>query len=881
MKKIVKGAICAGLALAMCAAVGCNKKQSLDPETRQLDLAIGALDGNFNPFTYTSGNDSEMIGMTQLSLLTVDSEGHVTCGPNEVCAAQSMEMNYFDANNVPSTVADKNGFTEYVITLKKGIMYSDGVHELGIKDVLFNLYVYLDPAYTGSTTIYSTDIVGLRAYRTQDPDSNSLNVDSNFDVNGRIQNIIDWTEDGGEPSAEVAQDLELVNKLYKEEIEADWNAIATSWEETYKGYYFTETWQAYLFYEGLVTTQKKLTNTNNEVQIYFDADGNGKYDASKGDKYYTTLEPYQEGAKDAYPEDIANGVRGADEYIKAVNDNSTEAKIAEYMQSHDGLTKEEAKTALQKEACLKLLETALDSEDSIAEIVQFRSTGNELYNEILGQLRTEYYDNVKKGGKLPVPNIEGITTDKTADGNDVLKIKIHGVDPKAAYNWAFPVAPLYYYSCTNYKGHNYVEEADPANNKFGVEFGDSNFFKEAFTTEKQGVPVGAGAYKACDKDGNDNPTKATFCLNTVNCYFKRNDYFETLGGNIKNAKIKRVAYKVVSDNKIMEALGKGEIDFGKPNATRDNGNFVTSHKNTLASKHYPTGGYGYIGVNPKFVPEYKVRQAIMKSIDTSLAISDFYTSTYAEPIYRPMTKTSWAYPDETRVNSLPASVAYDNSPDRKEIKKLMEEAGYDLEGNKYVKRRQPDGMANKPIGSTIKLTFIIAGDSTDHPAYMMFSRAADTLNSLGFDITVDNSALALKSLISGDLAVWAAAWTSSSDPDMYQIYHKESAATSVNNWNYKNILGNKGGYDWTHEQGIIEDLSKKIDEARTFLKDDERIPLYEECLDFVMDLAVELPSYQRHDLCVYNKTVISAGSLVQSPNCYIGLFDKIWEINYV
>ena len=48
-----------------------------------------------------------------------------------------------------------------------------------------------------------------------------------------------------------------------------------------------------------------------------------------------------------------------------------------------------------------------------------------------------------------------------------------------------------------------------------------------------------------------------------------------------------------------------------------------------------------------------------------------------------------------------------------------------------------------------------------------------------------------------------------------------------------------------------------------------------------MQLAVELPTYQRKDLCVYNKNVISAKSLVQNPNYNIGLFDKIWEIDYV
>ena len=40
-----------------------------------------------------------------------------------------------------------DGRTEYEFLIKKDIKFSDGT-TLTIKDVLFNMYVYLDPAYT-------------------------------------------------------------------------------------------------------------------------------------------------------------------------------------------------------------------------------------------------------------------------------------------------------------------------------------------------------------------------------------------------------------------------------------------------------------------------------------------------------------------------------------------------------------------------------------------------------------------------------------------------------------------------------------------------------------------------------------------------------------
>jgi ABC-type transport system substrate-binding protein len=66
--------------------------------------------------------------------------------------------------------------TVYTFVLKKNIKFSDG-KPLTMEDVLFNLYVYLDPVYTGSSTMYSTDIKGLNAYRTQTISSSNTNSD--------------------------------------------------------------------------------------------------------------------------------------------------------------------------------------------------------------------------------------------------------------------------------------------------------------------------------------------------------------------------------------------------------------------------------------------------------------------------------------------------------------------------------------------------------------------------------------------------------------------------------------------------------------------------------------------------------------------------------
>ena len=93
-------------------------------------------------------------------MLSSDENGKVVCGDNEPVVVKDYKVN-------TSTVGGKQ-YTDYSFIIKNGIKFSDG-EPLTIKDVLFNLYLFLDPAYTGSSTIYSTDIVGLQEYRQQNP----------------------------------------------------------------------------------------------------------------------------------------------------------------------------------------------------------------------------------------------------------------------------------------------------------------------------------------------------------------------------------------------------------------------------------------------------------------------------------------------------------------------------------------------------------------------------------------------------------------------------------------------------------------------------------------------------------------------------------------
>ena len=183
-------------------------------------------------------------------------------------------------------------------------------------------------------------------------------------------------------------------------------------------------------------------------------------------------------------------------------------------------------------------------------------------------------------------------------------------------------------------------------------------------------------------------------------------------------------------------------------------------------------------------------------------------------------------------------------------------------------------------GHTCKYVFTIAGDTTDHPAYASMKRAAEILNQHGFDIEVKTDINALKKLNNGDLTVWAAAWGAGVDPDMYQVYHIDSTAGSTANWGYRAIKNNAGGkYDT--ELALVKELSEIIDLARETLNEAQRTAYYKEALDIVMELAVELPTYQRSDLFAYNTNIIDVNSLTPASELtpYNGPMSRIWEVS--
>ena len=107
--------------------VGCGS-DPISNESTRLVLTTQALDGVFNPFYSASVPDSNIVGMTQLGMLTSTSDGSIAYGDDEACLVYDYE----------ETVAPDNSKTTYKFVLKNNVKFSNG-SPVTMKDVLFNL----------------------------------------------------------------------------------------------------------------------------------------------------------------------------------------------------------------------------------------------------------------------------------------------------------------------------------------------------------------------------------------------------------------------------------------------------------------------------------------------------------------------------------------------------------------------------------------------------------------------------------------------------------------------------------------------------------------------------------------------------------------------
>ncbi len=456
-----------------------------------------------------------------------------------------------------------------------------------------------------------------------------------------------------------------------------------------------------------------------------------------------------------------------------------------------------------------------------------------------------------------VPNISGITR---VDDYTV-QIVTDGYDATTIYQLGFEVAPMHYY------GDKSLYDYD--NNSFGFTRGDLSIVRE-----KTDKPMGAGPYVF---EKYDNKT----------VYYTANeDYY--LGAPAT----KNVQFKETAETEKVTAVEQGTVDLTDPSGSKEtfeqisgiNGNGEISGDKIITSS-VDNLGYGYLGCNADTVnvggePNSDASKNLRKAFMTIFSVYrdvniDSYYGDAASIINYPISNTSWAAPQKSDegyevayskdVDGNPIYTDGMSADEKYEAAKqaalgYFEAAGYTVENGK---------VTAAPEGASMEYEVIIPAEgSSDHPAFGILTDAKEALESIGVTLTVNNpsdSNVLWDKLDAGEQNFWTAAWAATIDPDMYQVYYST------------NIVG-KGGTNSNHYHIADAELDSLIMEART--SDDQafRKAEYKQCLDIILDWAVELPTYQRQNCVIYSPERINEDTIAKDVTPFYRWLSEVEKV---
>ena len=459
-------------------------------------------------------------------------------------------------------------------------------------------------------------------------------------------------------------------------------------------------------------------------------------------------------------------------------------------------------------------------------------------------------------GGAGVPNIAGIV--KVDDYT--VEVTVNGYSAPAVYSiLGIEITPLHYYGD--------VDKYDYENNMFGFDFGDLSKQQSLTAT-----PMGAGAYKFVE-------------------YANRTVYFEANENYYRGCpKIAEIQFKETASAEFPSALQTGTADAGELTYSSERYAEIKSYNSNgemtgdvITSSMVDNLGYGYIGINAATVlvgddPASEASKNLRKALATIFAVHrdvaiDSYYGEGASVINYPISNTSWAAPQPTDadyrlaysidVNGdsiYTADMALEDKIAAAEAAALgfLEAAGFTVE----------DGVVTAPPeGAKLEYEVIVPGDGTgDHPAFAILTSAQASMANVGITLAINDPAdsnILWDALDAGTQEMWTAAWGSTIDPDMYQIYYSN------------NIVGVEGSTESNHYHIQDAELDQLINDAR--LSDDQnyRKAVYKQCLDIVLDWAVEIPTYQRLNVIIFSTERINLDSLTPDITTFWGWLHDI------
>ena len=482
--------------------------------------------------------------------------------------------------------------------------------------------------------------------------------------------------------------------------------------------------------------------------------------------------------------------------------------------------------------------------DSVIEAAETETAGSSIWD-----LMDDFadYDKLVATGD-DVPNIKGII--RTGDYS--LTVHMTSYDATAIYNMSFIIAPLHHYGD--------VSKYDYDNNKFGFDKGDLSGVKA-----KTSDPLGCGPYifKSYENGVVTMEANPTYFLG--------------------EPKTKTILFKEGEDADYVPGIVTGTYDLAVPSISEETLNAITDANSngeltgdTLTTILVDYRGYGYLGINADLVniagdPGSEESKALRKGFMTVLAVyRDTVINSYygdrAAVIQYPISNTSWAAPQPADEGY---RAAYSVDADGNDIfdSSMNDEQKYDAALKAAVTFFEKAGytfdadgkVASAPAGAPESYEILIPGQGKqDHPTYGIATAASKALETIGIKLSVNDVGSSVwNNALEGNTAqMWVAAWNSTADPDMYQVYHSTNAHGKGTNSN--------------HYQVDDPALDALIIDGRTSADTEYRKSVYKQAMEIIMDWGVELPVYQRKDCTVASTIRVDCDTLPKDMTPYWG-----------
>ncbi|MBE6927164.1 MAG: ABC transporter substrate-binding protein [Ruminococcaceae bacterium] len=480
-----------------------------------------------------------------------------------------------------------------------------------------------------------------------------------------------------------------------------------------------------------------------------------------------------------------------------------------------------------------------------------------IYDE-LGDAADSYRAGINVGEA--VSTISGIV--KTSDHS--IRVRTTKVDAPAIYQMGITIAPLHYYG-------------DPAkfdyeNGKFGFDKGDLSKLRDE---EHMTKPMGGGPYKFVSFD------KGVVTFEANENYF------------LGQPKIKNILFQEVSNSDRISGIVDGTIDGGEIAMSTEVADVIKGYNtngelvdgDVIYTSLIDNLGYGYVGVNAEKVnvagdPGSDASKNLRKGLMTVLSVyrDSSVASYYAElaaVIEYPISNTSWAAPrptDEgyqrafsTDVDGNPIYTAEMTEEERYEAAKNAAIGFFKAAG--YTFDEATGKFTAAPEGAKLEYELIVPADGKgDHPAFHMVTNAHNTLEEIGINLIINDPADSNYLWDTQDAnmhELWAAAWGSTVDPDMYQVYHSA------------NCIGAEGGTNSNKYNIKSEELDALIMEGRGSADQAYRKSIYTDALNVIMDWGIELATYQRKLANCFSAERINMSTMTPDQTPFWGWMNDI------